>query len=178
MLNIGSNIRYYRKKRNLSQSELAKKLHISRQTVSKWELAKSLPTIEYIILLSKELAVSLDQLVSEQKKIKGGEQMKAIVLVQSYTPSNEEGWGNEAKNYGVLNLIANLAQQYPKFEWRAAKFSELKDIFDQEHIDFIVVLPESQRRVASLKEIFNGEVRVIKSYEYAEMTTNHILEKN
>ncbi|MHC5249314.1 hypothetical protein [Enterococcus sp. LJL90] len=104
--------------------------------------------------------------------------MKAIVLVQSYTPSNEEGWGNEAKNYGVLNLIANLAQQYPKFEWRAAKFSELKEIFHQEHIDFIVVLPESQRRVASLKEIFNGEVRVIKSYEYAEMTTNHILEKN
>ncbi|WP_265459719.1 helix-turn-helix domain-containing protein [Enterococcus sp. HY326] len=178
MINIGSTIRHYRRRKNLSQSQLAQKLHISRQTISKWELDKSLPTIEYLILLGKELDVSLDQLVTEKKKReRGGKEMKAIMLVQSYTPSDEEGWGNEAKNYGVLNLIANLSKQYPKFEWRAAKFSELKEIFSQEHIDFILVLPESQRKLQALKEIFKGEIRTIRSDEYVEMTTNHIYEE-
>ncbi len=40
-----------REKRNWSQNDLAEKLHVSRQSVSKWETGKNYPSIEIIIQL-------------------------------------------------------------------------------------------------------------------------------
>lgn len=37
MTSVGSNIRHYRQLHHLSQNDLANELHISRQTISKWE---------------------------------------------------------------------------------------------------------------------------------------------
>jgi len=52
-----------RKKQGLSQDELADKLSVSRQAISKWERAESLPDTENLIALSKLYEVSLDELV-------------------------------------------------------------------------------------------------------------------
>lgn len=41
-----------REKRGWSQTELAEKIHVSRQSVSKWETGKNYPSIEIIISLS------------------------------------------------------------------------------------------------------------------------------
>lgn len=40
-----------REKRNWSQNDLAEKIHVSRQSVSKWETGKNYPSIEIIIHL-------------------------------------------------------------------------------------------------------------------------------
>ncbi len=55
-----------RKKNNLSQEELAEKIGVSRQAISKWESGTSLPEIEKLISLSEYFNVSIDYLVKEQ----------------------------------------------------------------------------------------------------------------
>lgn len=52
-----------RKSHGLSQEELAEKLSVSRQTISKWELGESTPDMEKLVLLSKYFEISLDELV-------------------------------------------------------------------------------------------------------------------
>lgn len=55
-----------RKKLGLSQEDLANKLDVSRQTVSKWEVGSSTPELEKIVKLSELFNVSVDYLVKEQ----------------------------------------------------------------------------------------------------------------
>lgn len=54
-----------RKKLGLSQEELAEKLSVSRQAVSKWELAQSIPDLQKIIALSELFSVSTDYLLKD-----------------------------------------------------------------------------------------------------------------
>ena len=46
------NLYQLRKSSGLSQEELAEKLNVSRQTISKWELGESSPDMEKLIILS------------------------------------------------------------------------------------------------------------------------------
>lgn len=57
-----------RKKNNWSQEELAEKLGVSRQSVSKWESAASIPDINKIIELAKIFDVTTDYLLKEDKE--------------------------------------------------------------------------------------------------------------
>lgn len=61
---LGDNIRQHRKRNHLSQEELADRLGVSRQSVSLWENNQTQPTIENIVVLSKLLGVSADELLS------------------------------------------------------------------------------------------------------------------
>ena len=61
-----SRLMKYRKKAGLSQEELADKLGVSRQAVSKWECAESSPDTDNLIALSKIYGVSLDELINEE----------------------------------------------------------------------------------------------------------------
>lgn len=53
-----------RKQHNLSQEELAEKLGISRQAISKWERAEASPDTDNLILLARLYNVSLDELLN------------------------------------------------------------------------------------------------------------------
>lgn len=58
-----------RKKNNWSQEELAEKLNVSRQAVSKWESAQSIPDITRILDMSKLLGVSVDYLIKDELEV-------------------------------------------------------------------------------------------------------------
>lgn len=60
---ISQNIVKFRKKAGLSQEELAEKLHLTRQTISKWETGNSAPDVDSVALLCSELSVSADELL-------------------------------------------------------------------------------------------------------------------
>ena len=60
-----------RKLNNLSQEELAEKLKISRQTLSKYETGESLPDIDKCKFLAEIFDVSLDDLVNYDKEVNG-----------------------------------------------------------------------------------------------------------
>ena len=55
-----------RKKKGLSQEELANRLNVSRQTVSKWEVGDSTPDMEKLIAMSDLFGISLDELVLDK----------------------------------------------------------------------------------------------------------------
>ena len=55
-----------RKKNGWSQEELAEKLDVSRQAVSKWESAQSVPDMNRVLLLSKVFGVSTDYLLKDE----------------------------------------------------------------------------------------------------------------
>lgn len=58
-----------RKKHGLSQEELADKLGLSRQAVSKWERAEASPDTDNLICLAKLYGVSLDELLSTDEDV-------------------------------------------------------------------------------------------------------------
>lgn len=59
-----------RKKKGLSQEQLAELLGVSRQAVSKWERAEATPDLDNLILLSRLYEISLDELVKEESERK------------------------------------------------------------------------------------------------------------
>ena len=63
-LKIGNYIQYLRKKTGLTQKELAEKLNISFQAVSKWETGESLPDTGLLLELSNILGTSVDKLLT------------------------------------------------------------------------------------------------------------------
>lgn len=63
---LADKIIYLRKKAGLSQEELADKMSVSRQAVSKWESAQSVPDIGKILQLSRIFDVSTDYLLKDE----------------------------------------------------------------------------------------------------------------
>lgn len=61
-MTLGENLQRLRKGRGLSQEEVARRLFVSRQSVSKWELDQSEPGVEYLKALAELYGVSLDEL--------------------------------------------------------------------------------------------------------------------
>lgn len=66
---LGKNIIKFREKNNMSQQELAERIGISRQSISKWENENTLPSIDNLITLSGMLDVSLDELITGEPYI-------------------------------------------------------------------------------------------------------------
>ena len=67
-MEIGNRIMELRKKNNLSQEELAEKVGVARQTISKWELGETSPDLKQAKELSKIFNVSLDELADNDIK--------------------------------------------------------------------------------------------------------------
>lgn len=84
-MNIADRIQNLRKSKGYSQEELADKMGISRQSISKWESEQSSPDIDKIILMSEIFGVTTDYLlkgiepVAEETKSKVDARIFAIV---------------------------------------------------------------------------------------------------
>lgn len=65
-----------RKRIGLSQEELAEKLNVSRQSVSKWEGAQSIPDINRIIMLAEIFGVTTDYLLKDDAVRDAGDSVK------------------------------------------------------------------------------------------------------
>jgi len=65
-MQLEDNIYNLRKEKGLSQEKLAEKIKVTRQTISNWELGETSPNPEQLILLSKALNKSIDELVGNE----------------------------------------------------------------------------------------------------------------
>ena len=71
-MSLGNSLYNSRKKKGLSQEEVAEKLGVSRQTISKWETEETVPDIYQAKKLAKIYGLSLDELIDvdlDQKEI-------------------------------------------------------------------------------------------------------------
>lgn len=62
-MNLGKNIIYYRKELQITQEDLAERLYVSRQTISRWENESVIPDVETIIKLCDIFGCDMDTLV-------------------------------------------------------------------------------------------------------------------
>ena len=62
-MNIGDRIQDLRKVKRISQEELADKVEVSRQAVSKWESEQSVPDIDRVIVMSEYFDVTTDYIL-------------------------------------------------------------------------------------------------------------------
>lgn len=83
-----------RKKRGYSQEELAEKLGLSRQAVSKWERAEASPDTDNLIALSKLYGITLDELVTGCSSGKEANEEQA----------DKTGSGEKKKEYVYIGL--------------------------------------------------------------------------
>ena len=67
-MTLAEKILSLRTQRGMSQDDLAEKLEVSRQSVSKWETAQSTPDLDKIIKLADLFGVSVDQLVRDGER--------------------------------------------------------------------------------------------------------------
>ena len=85
-MELGKQIYELRKKANLSQEQLAEKVGVSRQTISKWELGETAPDIKQAQALSQVFSVSLDELTGNDtkeviyKKVSNTEKLAGLII--------------------------------------------------------------------------------------------------
>lgn len=87
-MNMADRIQYLRKAKGISQEELAEKVGVSRQAVSKWESEQSMPDLEKIIAMSDFFEVTTDYLLKGIEPAKDQEQKnKALASMILYIAS-------------------------------------------------------------------------------------------
>ena len=69
-MSFGEKLKKEREKKGWSQEYLATKIHVSRQSVSKWETGKNYPSIEVIIDLSDLFGITIDELLRSDGELK------------------------------------------------------------------------------------------------------------
>lgn len=103
-----------RKQKGLSQEELANRLNVSRQTVSKWEVGDSTPDMEKLIAISDLFEISLDELVLDKTPAYVGEnstksrivdELKGKVLTDENKQKAKLGLKIVAIILGIIVLI-------------------------------------------------------------------------
>lgn len=69
---FSENLKTLRKQKGFSQEELASRLHVVRQTISKWEKNLSVPDADTLIRLAEILEVSVSELLDSKIETKNG----------------------------------------------------------------------------------------------------------
>ena len=119
-----------RRKAGLSQEELASRLEVSRQAVSKWESGQTLPDLERAVALSRLFGVSLDYLMKEEqaepepplRRVSLEEARQVLALSEAAAPKMALATGLCVVSPTALILLAALSENhwFPLSEAQAA----------------------------------------------------------
>ena len=140
-MNLGNNLFQARKKCGLSQEEVAEKLGVSRQTISKWETDETLPDIRQSKRLALLYRLSLDELIDFDMDVQEVE--KAIERTSTALEEKidwTKAWG---KKYPIL---LTYRQDVTDVDVYAEKLSEmieeLRRTYGYNELDAFLVLKD------------------------------------
>ena len=91
-MNLNQKITQLRNDNNWSQEELAEKLNVSRQSVSKWESGQSKPDLDKIVVLSNIFDVSTDYLLKDNNEKESNSSTKKHHFNFSLSQFNPDIW--------------------------------------------------------------------------------------
>lgn len=107
-MSLGTNFFNARKKQGLSQEEVAEKLGVSRQTISKWELDETLPDINQSKKMAAAYKVSLDELIEFDPDLND---IKEVIAKTSEEKQAKVDWTSVwAEKYPVLTTYQQNVQ--------------------------------------------------------------------
>ena len=123
----------YRKKHNLSQEELAAKIGVSRQAISKWERAEASPDTDNLVLLAELYGVSLDELLKgENAKSENDEKSEE----NKSEPNSNQGYQyNYSYSYGPNGETETKYEKFDKVSFKNGIHVDSKN-GDHVHINF------------------------------------------
>ena len=159
-MSFAENLKLIRKERNLSQEKLAEILEVSRQAVSKWEQGEGYPEVEKLLLLSRKLNISLDNLMSTefaQKSSNNQRREDGLITITSPTEnviatchkvvsSGKMGGGKSSPKYALFGASNGI------------------DIFGGESRTFLGWYANEDEISKEIKEIHNAIVSGIATY--------------
>ena len=107
---ISQKIVLLRKQNHLSQDELAESLHVSRQSLHKWEKGTAVPQTEKVLELAKLFKISVDVLIDDEIELQIQDNKE---LIESYQPRylNTNGYRGEANK----ELTSDIAYKIGRF---------------------------------------------------------------
>ena len=107
-MNFNNRLYQLRKQKGFSQEELANRLNVSRQTISKWEVGDSTPDMEKLIAISDLFNVSLDNLITgkeDEPQITTETKSDFVSVLNEKVLTNE----NKKKAKSALKIIGIIA---------------------------------------------------------------------
>ena len=144
-MDLGNNLFHARKRRGLSQEDVAQRLGVSRQTVSKWETGETVPDIRQSKKMAALYNISLDELIDFDLDIR--EIQETIERTSRETEAKidwSRAWG---KKYPVL-LEYQDKVNIPHYEYRLRKMlDEIRQEYMFNEQDAMLVLKDILYRV-------------------------------
>ena len=137
-------IKEARKEKGWTQKELAERLQITDKAVSKWERALSMPDIELLGPISKELDIPLTKLLDVEDVIREGQEDTTETLLKKLLPLMKEKVHQEVKKkkkllcsvIAVFLIFSLIAFLYPQLEYyfRSKEMKESEEIIPYEKL--------------------------------------------
>ena len=186
-MDFGDKLKQYRLKEGLSQEQLAEKIGVSRQAITKWETKRGLPDVENMIILAEIFKLTLDELVLEE--VKNQEEKPTVfesetiydIDTQKHFDINLGGartvtlkTGSDEKIHIVLSsdtlaeigsiFKIKLDEKKNKLDVELVNQKGVSRFEAQESVDITLLLPEKFTEhtevSASVKELFLEDLRL------------------
>jgi len=163
-MSIGQKLKDARKKAGLSQEQLAEKLCVSRQAITKWESDKGIPDIENIQNISKLFGVSIDSLLND------GDEMSANVIKESI---NLDDYHAEGKFKSKLHVV--VKSKYPDAD-SIFPLVRRKNLSLVEKVVDFVVMPGVLHTADSLNDLTSYYLVESQGKQYLVNVTKEFIE--
>ncbi|MFV0518024.1 MAG: helix-turn-helix transcriptional regulator [Aminipila sp.] len=149
-MNLGENLLQARKRRLLSQEEVAEKLGVSRQTISKWERNETLPDICQSKKLASLYLLSLDELIDFDVDLKEIE-----LVIEKTTEEKQEkiNWTKTwSKKYPILATYQDMVDTTQYEEQIKRLLEKLSVDYGFNDMDSLLVLKDIMAQVWKQKK--------------------------
>lgn len=101
---ISQKLLNYRKAYDLTQEQLAEKLYVTRQAVSKWERGESYPDIDTLIGLSQLYNTTIDDLINAEIEIKKEQKIQNIQNIEELKDARKKSLMIKMMIFGISSL--------------------------------------------------------------------------
>ena len=149
-MTLGNHLYNARKKSGLSQEDVAAKLGVSRQTISKWELDETLPDIRQAKRLAVLYHLSLDELIDFDIDVK---EIERVIENTSEETQKKIDWTKAwSKKYPVLGVYRQTVDVEKYGRELQKLLGQLKIEYGYNNLDALLVLKDILGRVWNRKE--------------------------
>jgi len=187
IMTLGEKIKSLRTKTNITQEELAEKVGVSRQAVTKWESDIGMPDVENIKNIATLFNITVDELLDYKREILG-----EIVLEEKYSLDGikKEDKARCKEEQYIINKFNQATAIYAlsrKKKWTGIKWlfyltpghsPEMEDflenginifcLVEEKEKQYIVIMNKDTMKVIQLKTLFADKKLEINGYVYTK----------